>query len=84
MKFNAFGRTHAVRTAMLAGVAAVAFVAPTAVMAQDEVASQEEEPEEAELAASGNLIIVTASKREQTLQDTPIAVSVTTGETLER
>ena len=29
-------------------------------------------------------IVVTASKREQTLQDTPIAVSVTSGETIER
>ncbi len=63
---------------MLAGVASAAFIMPTTVLAQ------EEEPEEAELAASGNLIIVTASKREQTLQDTPISVSVTTGETLER
>lgn len=32
----------------------------------------------------GNSIIVTASKRAQTLQDTPIAVSVTSGETIER
>ena len=30
-----------------------------------------------------NVIIVTASKRESTLQETPISVSVTTGETLE-
>lgn len=30
-----------------------------------------------------NVIIVTATKREQTLQQTPISVSVTTGETLE-
>ena len=28
-------------------------------------------------------IIVTATKREQTLQDIPVAVTVTTGETLE-
>ena len=32
----------------------------------------------------GNEIIVTATKREQTLQDVPIAVSVTTAETIER
>lgn len=32
----------------------------------------------------GNEIIVTASKRAQTLQDTPIAVSVTTAESIER
>jgi len=30
-----------------------------------------------------NVIIVTASKRETTLQETPISVSVTSGETLE-
>jgi outer membrane receptor protein involved in Fe transport len=79
MKFTAFGRAHAARATMLAGVASVAFLMPTTVMAQDE-----EPADEPELVASGNLIIVTASKREQTLQDTPIAVSVTTGETLER
>ena len=35
-------------------------------------------------ANEGNEIIVTATKRAQTLQDAPVAVSVTTGETLER
>lgn len=34
--------------------------------------------------ADDNVIIVTASKREQTLQETPISVSVTSGETIER
>lgn len=34
-------------------------------------------------AIDDNVIIVTATKREQTLQQTPISVSVTTGETLE-
>ncbi len=33
---------------------------------------------------TGNEIIVTATKRAQTLQDTPVSVSVTTGETLEQ
>jgi len=33
---------------------------------------------------SDNVIVVTASKRETTLQETPISVSVTSGETLER
>ena len=35
-------------------------------------------------ASTGNLIVVTATKRERTLQDTPVAVSVTTAETIER
>ncbi|HYD26025.1 MAG TPA: TonB-dependent receptor [Croceibacterium sp.] len=38
----------------------------------------------AEDSSTGNAIFVTATKREQTLQDTPVAVSVTTAETLER
>ena len=33
---------------------------------------------------TGNEIVVTATKREQTLQDVPVAVSVTTAATLER
>lgn len=33
---------------------------------------------------TGNEIIVTATKREQTLQETPVAVSVTTADTIER
>ncbi len=40
--------------------------------------------DETENVDEGNDIIVTASKREQTLQDTPIAVSVTTAETIEQ
>ncbi len=34
--------------------------------------------------STGNQIVVTATKREQTLQDVPVAVSVTTAETIER
>ncbi|MFC3098660.1 TonB-dependent receptor [Alteraurantiacibacter palmitatis] len=60
---------------LLCGVAAIAIAMPVASYAQD---APEEE------AASGNMIIVTATKRETTLQETPVAVSVTTAETLER
>ena len=90
MKFTAFGRTATVRTVMLAGVAAVAI--PASVSAQDtdleEVQQQTDSdgdniPDAAD-ASTGNVIIVTATKREQTLQDTPVSVSVTSGETLER
>ncbi|MEO0032596.1 MAG: hypothetical protein RIS94_2354, partial [Pseudomonadota bacterium] len=35
-------------------------------------------------ASQGNEILVTATKREQTLQDVPVAVSVTTAQTIER
>ncbi len=39
---------------------------------------------ESEATFDDNVIVVTASKRETTLQETPISVSVTSGETLER
>ncbi len=65
------------RFTLMAGAAATAFAMPSVAFAQDT---------DEELAApdEGNVIIVTASKREQTLQETPISVSVTSGETLEQ
>ncbi|APE26965.1 TonB-dependent receptor [Aurantiacibacter gangjinensis] len=70
----------------LCGVAAIAMVAPTAAYAQDEAETgQDVYPEEGgEDNAQGNDIIVTATKREATLQEIPVAVSVTGAETLER
>lgn len=64
-----------------ASVAALAcgLLSPAAI-AQDSV--QEQAPEALE--ESGNVIVVTATKREQTLQEIPVAVSVTSAETLER
>lgn len=61
---------------------------PAAAFAQDidpveeEAAPPADDMPEAE--PEGNEIVVTATKREQSLQDVPIAVSVATGETLER
>ncbi|UAB77594.1 TonB-dependent receptor [Erythrobacter sp. SCSIO 43205] len=77
MRSYATGIATPLRTALLAGAAGFAITAPTAAFAQDE--------DGPELGADtdSNVIIVTASKREQTLQETPISVSVTTGETLE-
>ncbi|NJS14979.1 MAG: hypothetical protein HC788_10650, partial [Sphingopyxis sp.] len=51
---------------------------PVAAMAQDAAAETAPVEEVAGEEDVGNEIIVTASKRAQTLQDTPIAVSVTT------
>ena len=48
---------------------------------EEEVATPAGEPVEED---EGNDIIVTATKREQTLQEIPVAVSVTTAETIER
>ena len=76
------GSTGSYRFTLLAGAAAFAFAVPTAALAQD-VDSDDADPAVLEEDNTSNQIIVTASKREQTLQETPISVSVTTGETLE-
>jgi outer membrane receptor protein involved in Fe transport len=76
MRSTITGTSGAYRFTLLAG-AACALAMPTMALAQDADA-EAAEPE------VGNEIIVTASKREQTLQETPIAVSVTSGEVLEQ
>ncbi len=76
MRSTLTGVAGSYRFTLLAGAAAFAITAPGVVAAQEQ-APELEAPE------SSNLIIVTASKREQTLQETPISVSVTSGETLE-
>ncbi|WP_271077199.1 TonB-dependent receptor [Aurantiacibacter sp. MUD61] len=67
---------------LLCGAAALALVAPGVALAQDaddpEVAAEDGDE------AQGNTILVTATKRETTLQEIPVAVSVTGAETLER
>ena len=77
MRSTMTGTAGSYRFTLLAGAAAIAVAMPGAALAQDQ------EPE-VEAPESSNVIIVTASKREQTLQETPIAVSVTSGETIER
>ncbi len=72
---------------VLLGTAAFASMAlPTVAFAQSAPADEEAQaaPPAEESTATGNEIVVTATKREQTLQDVPVAVSVTTGETIER
>ncbi|QIQ85561.1 TonB-dependent receptor [Erythrobacter sp.] len=77
------------RFTLLAGAAAFAVTAPGVAHAQDlpdsddadELVLEDDVPSAPE---SNNQIIVTASKREQTLQEVPISVSVTSGETLEQ
>ncbi len=75
MRINAIRFAVSGRTALLAGVAALAL--PAAALAQ----TAEPQPEEY---SGDNEIIVTATKREQTLQDVPVAVSVTTADVIER
>ena len=75
------------RALLLAGAAAL----PAAVLhAQDAAPVTSANPSAAEQQAEedgtdlGNEIVVTATKRERTLQDVPVAVSVTTAQTIER
>lgn len=85
MKFSAFGRAATVRSALLVGTAAL--VVPSVASAQEEGQEQAAEYDTAEEQAESpdpNIIVVTATKREQTLQEVPVAVSVTTAETIER
>lgn len=92
MKSNAAGFAGSLRTALLLGIATTAFALPTAAMAQDgnRDGQAEEEAQAAPPADEGlteqygNEIVVTATKREQTLQDVPVAVSVATADTIER
>ena len=79
------------RTGLVFGVSLIALAAgpalaqtvPAPAAAADETTPQEQQSETGQATTSGD-IIVTASKREQTLQDTPIAVSVTSAETIEQ
>ncbi|HEV7233759.1 MAG TPA: TonB-dependent receptor, partial [Sphingorhabdus sp.] len=68
----------AVRTAMLSTISIASFGVGSIAHAQDEAPQAEEATEDEDV------IIVTATKREQTLQDVPISVSVTTAESIER
>ena len=84
------GKTGFVRGVLLAGSASVALCMPAGAFGQDgdgateEATAAADASETAENSSAGNAILVTATKREKTLQDTPVAVSVTTAETIER
>lgn len=80
MNFDKTGFAGSTRFALLSGAAALAFAMPAAAHAQD--TADDDTTVEDEFSGAP-VIVVTATKREQTLQETPISVSVTTGETLE-
>ncbi|MDT9013099.1 TonB-dependent receptor [Novosphingobium sp. APW14] len=74
-------KKHLIRAALLGAVA----LPVTAYAQEAKVEEAQPAPAAAETdVAEGNEIVVTATKREQTLQDVPVAVSVTTAETIER
>lgn len=68
---------------------AAAALTPSLAFAQDAVPAEEQAlpappADQDAVVLEGNEIVVTATKREQTLQDVPVAVSVATSETIER
>ena len=77
------GSPASTRFALLGSVAAISLSMPAAAFAQDEGTDEDESAFVEDDADLSNVIVVTATKREQTLQETPISVSVTSGETLE-
>lgn len=83
MTITASGRRRAIRASLFAGTCALVALTAAPAFAQDEDIAQPAPPME-EAMGSGNEIIVTATKREQTLQDVPVAVSVTTAATIEQ
>jgi outer membrane receptor protein involved in Fe transport len=88
MKHRELGRAAVARGLLFCGVCAAALALPSAAWAQDDAAAQADAAgKTADNAAgqdSGNEILVTATKREQTLQDVPVAVTVTTEDTIEK
>ena len=69
------------RAVLMVSAMGVAGIAPA--MAQD-TAAQDTQNDSAQSAATGGEIIVTALKRGTRLQDTPLAISAVTGDSLER
>jgi len=88
MKNRVLGRIDATRAVLMGGVAAVSLAVPGIAAAQTtppaEEAAQPAAPADVSDAGTGNEIIVTAGKREQTLQDIPVAVTVTTAAQIEK
>lgn len=70
------GKDRLTRATLLASAMCVAVVSPAA--------AQEAEQAQEYVEATGGEIVVTALKRDTRLQDTPLAISAVTGESLER
>ena len=86
MRFAAYSAARAMLLAGAASLPAAALQAQEtpATDAQAQADSDADNVADAEDVNTGNEIIVTATKREQTLQEIPVAVSVTTADTIER
>ncbi|MBS0480802.1 MAG: TonB-dependent receptor [Proteobacteria bacterium] len=84
MKLYAAGQSGSKRSALLLGIALCTFAAPGLAQAQEEAQPAAPQDQAEPVEGEGNEIVITATKREKTLQDTPVAVSVTTASTIER
>ncbi len=84
MKTSYAGFASARRVVLLGSAAVLGFALPAVAHAQ--VAEEAQPATDSPIVdeGTGNEIVVTATKREQTLQDVPVAVSVTTADTIER
>lgn len=72
------------KTSLSIGTSVAALVLATPALAQTEPAAPAAATTTSTEPINEGEVVVTASKRQQTLQDTPIAVSVTSGATIER
>ena len=77
------GNRRFIRASLFAGTCIFAAITAAPAFAQDEDIAQPAPPMVEDM-GTGNEIIVTATKREQTLQSVPVAVSVTTAATIEQ
>ena len=68
---------HMLKAAMLSTISIASLSVGSAAFAQDNTPQASD-------AADENVIIVTATKREQTLEEVPVAVSVTSAASIER
>lgn len=85
MKSTDAGVTVSGRALLFTGVAVASLAIPSTVLAQDQPVEEAQPATDVpQYIGQNNEIVVTATKRERTLQDVPVAVTVTTSETIER
>ncbi|RZK02556.1 MAG: TonB-dependent receptor [Novosphingobium sp.] len=87
MTSSSVGFTASARAAFFSTVAVLTFGLPSVALAQDAQAAEEAQPAgdlPSDDFGNANEIVVTATKREQTLQEVPVAVTVATAAQIER
>lgn len=80
----AFSNAAIVRSGLRAGVAGLALVGSAQAFASEAVAAEAAAEADAGYAEGGDAIVVTARRREESLQEVPIALSVVSADTLEK